>query len=55
MESENYIDASTVQSLYNAIFRVHRNGPCVSELCYEEIILQRNYRKMTIHSMVIFL
>ena len=34
---------SIVQSLYDAMFGVYRNG-----LCYKGIILQWNYRKMTI-------
>ena len=37
--SEHY----TLQSLYNAVFWVHKNG-----LYYKGSILQRNYRKMTI-------
>ena len=36
-------NSDTIQSLYNAIFGVHRNG-----LCYKGTILQRNCRKMTI-------
>ena len=47
--------ADTVQSIYNSLFAVHRNGlrsigmdRVISESCYKETILQRNYRKMTI-------
>ena len=35
--------SSTVQSLYNVLFGVNRNGSC-----FKWTILQRNYRKMTI-------
>ena len=38
-----------VQPLYNTnMFKIHRNGPCLSEPCYKETILQKNNRKMTI-------
>ena len=37
----------------NIMLGVHRNGMYHSESCYKGTILQRNYRKMTI--MVIFL
>ena len=46
--------ASTVQSLYNAIYGVLRNGPC-----YQQIVLQRanftNELQGNDHEMVIFL
>ena len=39
---------STVLSLYNAIFGIHKNViSVISEPCYKGSILQRNYRKMT--------
>ena len=38
----------TVQSLYNAVFGVHMNGPFLSESCYKGTILPRIYGKMII-------
>ena len=40
----------TVQSLHNAMFRVHRNDRVISEPWYKGTVLQRNYRKMTMKS-----
>ena len=40
---------NTVQYLYRAMFGVHRNILCISELCYKGTILQRDYRKMAIN------
>ena len=39
-----------MQSLYNPLFRLHRNGLCykLSELCYKGTIIRRYNRKMTI-------
>ena len=53
----------TEQSLYNAMFGVHRYGLCyitlgsigmdyVILLCYKGTFLQRNYRKTTIFSKI---
>ena len=36
-----------LQSLFNAVLRVHRNEHAISEFCYKGTILQRNYKKMT--------